>query len=353
MKSRSGLLPGGELKVKTTICDEIRQSHEAVVIDNVAEDAVYCGHRTAAIYGLQSYISMPIIRQDGTFFGTLCAIDPRPAKLSKPETVGMFKLFAELIATRLDAIDRLAVSEATLLNERQTSELREQFIAVLVHDLRNPLTSIAAGARMLPKAGSKQATAEILGVIQKSVARMSALIDDVLDFARGRLGSGVAKDRVPLSLQPTLIQVISELQSSHPDRAINAEFALTEPVNCDGGRIAQLFSNLLGNALTHGRRQSPMCGRQRKIRYLSSAWPMPATPSRPRGWQSCSSRFIAGWFAGRCRAWPGFVHRIRDRAGAWRNADGGHLRQPGSPSECRCDSALSAIEIATERCLDT
>jgi sigma-B regulation protein RsbU (phosphoserine phosphatase) len=111
---------------------------------------------------------------------------------------------------------------------------------------------------MLPKAGSKQATAEILGVIQKSVARMSALIDDVLDFARGRLGSGVAINRAPLSLQPTLRQVISELRSSHPDRAINAEFALTEPVNCDGGRIAQLFLNLLGNVLTHGAAGSPI-----------------------------------------------------------------------------------------------
>ena len=64
----------------------------------------------------------------------------------------MFKLFAELIATHLEAVDRLAASEATLLNERETSELREQFIAVLGHDLRNPLASIAAGTRMLAKA---------------------------------------------------------------------------------------------------------------------------------------------------------------------------------------------------------
>jgi signal transduction histidine kinase len=253
-----GLEPGGELEVKTTICDEIRLSHEAVVIDHVAEDATYCGHHTPAAYGLQSYISMPIVRGDGTFFGTLCAIDPRPAKISRPETVGMFRLFAELIAAHLDAADRLALSEATLLDERQASELREQFIAVLGHDLRNPLTSIAAGARMLPKAGSKQASLEILGVIQKSVARMSALIDDVLDFARGRLGGGVVVDRAPVWLQPGLEHVISELQSSHPGKVIDAGIALTGPVNCDGGRIGQLLSNLLGNALTHGAADSPV-----------------------------------------------------------------------------------------------
>jgi GAF domain-containing protein len=90
------------------------------------------------MYRFQSYISMPIFLKDGMFFGTLCAIDPRPARLKNPETIGMFKLFAELIAFHLDAADRLATSEASLSGERQTAELREQFIAVLGHDLRNP-----------------------------------------------------------------------------------------------------------------------------------------------------------------------------------------------------------------------
>jgi hypothetical protein len=52
-----GLVPGGELEVEATVCHEIRQSHQAVVIDNVAEDAAFCGHRTPAKYGFQSYIS--------------------------------------------------------------------------------------------------------------------------------------------------------------------------------------------------------------------------------------------------------------------------------------------------------
>jgi len=253
-----GLVPGGELEVETTICHEIRQTHEAVVIDNVAEDATYCGHHTPAKYGFQSYISMPIILADGTLFGTLCAIDPRPARLNTPQTIGMFKLFAELIATHLEAVDRLAASEARLLSERETSELREQFIAVLGHDLRNPLASIAAGTKMLAREGSKAATGEILGLMQKSVARMSALIDNVLDFARGRLGSGITLERSPQSLEQVLNQVIAELRSSSPERKIETLFNLTQAVDCDGGRIAQLFSNLLGNSVTHGTAARPI-----------------------------------------------------------------------------------------------
>jgi signal transduction histidine kinase len=253
-----GLTPGGELEVETTICHEIRQSHEAVIIDHVAEDAGYCGHHTPAKYGFQSYISMPILLADGTMFGTLCAIDPRPARLNTPQTIEMFKLFAELIAIHLDATERVAASEARLLSERETSELREQFIAVLGHDLRNPLASIAAGTRMLAKAKSKQATGEILGLMQNSAARMSALIDNVLDFARGRLGSGIALRRSPQSLQPVLDQVIAELRTGSPERPIETAFDLSQPVDCDGGRIAQLFSNLLGNAIAHGTAEQPI-----------------------------------------------------------------------------------------------
>jgi signal transduction histidine kinase len=251
-----GLTPGGELQVETTICHEIRQSGEAVVIDSVADDLVFCGHHTPAQYGFQSYISMPIILADGSFFGTLCAIDPRPARLNTPQTVGMFKLFAELIATHLDAANRLAASEARLLGEREASELREQFIAVLGHDLRNPLASIAAGTNLLTR-GNRDAV-PILALMQQSVARMSALIDNVLDLARGRLGGGIALNRATQSLEPVLNQVIAELRAGFPESQIDTDFDLTRQVDCDSGRVAQLFSNLLGNALTHGTPGAPV-----------------------------------------------------------------------------------------------
>jgi hypothetical protein len=64
-----GLRPGGELKLETTICDEIRCSHQPVVIDHVAEDAAFRDHPTPAMYGFQSYISLPILLPNGTSLG--------------------------------------------------------------------------------------------------------------------------------------------------------------------------------------------------------------------------------------------------------------------------------------------
>jgi PAS domain S-box-containing protein len=103
-----GLRPGGELEIATTICNEIRDSGTAVIIDHVAEDPAYCRHATPQRYGFQSYVSMPIRLPDGSFFGTLCALDPRPTQVSTPAIVGMFRMFADLIGFHLDAHRRLA-----------------------------------------------------------------------------------------------------------------------------------------------------------------------------------------------------------------------------------------------------
>jgi signal transduction histidine kinase len=254
-----GLQPGGELKVETTICAEIRDSRKAVVIDHVAEDPAFCSHPTPAVYGFQSYISVPILREDGSFFGTLCAIDPRPHRVNTPETIGMFKLFAELIAFHLGALERLATTEASLLDARKTAELREQFIAVLGHDLRNPLAAIDAGAQILQRTTLDEKATRMVRLMRSSVGRMSELIDNVLDFARGRLGGGLNLNRrAETKLEPALRQVIAELRATLPERMITVEFALAQPVDCDRSRIAQLFSNLLANALTYGAAEEPV-----------------------------------------------------------------------------------------------
>jgi signal transduction histidine kinase len=253
-----GLVPGGELKVETTLCHEIRQHHEPVVIDHVAQDSVYCGHHTPTTYGFQSYISMPIFLGDGSFFGTLCAIDPDPHRLNTPETLDMFRLFAELIAFHLTAADRLASSQADLSNERKTSELREQFIAVLGHDLRNPLASIAAVARRFRKAKLNEEEFSYLDVMQNSIRRMAGLIDNVLDFARGRLGDGLTLNRSLQDVEPIVRQVVAELQTGSPAHQIDVKMDLRLHVNCDPVRISQLLSNLLGNALTYGDPSRPI-----------------------------------------------------------------------------------------------
>lgn len=158
-------------------------------------------------------------------------------------------------------VDSRSELQKGLANERETAELREQFIAVLGHDLRNPLAAISAGARILQRSGALQQHKElrVLDMINTTVTRMSDLIDNVLDFARGRLGGGITLSRdANRPLEPVLEQVVDELRTASPRRVIETAFEITEPVDCDRTRIGQLSSNLIGNALTHGAPDQPV-----------------------------------------------------------------------------------------------
>ena len=159
----------------------------------------------------------------------------------------------QLVAAKEQSQKLELVSRNLLQAEREAAELREQFIAVLGHDLRNPLASISGGVRMLGKEQLSEKRKMLLEMIESSVDRMAGLIDDVLDFARGRLGSGIPVDLDPdVALRPVLEHVVSELRVGLSGRIIEDSFDLPSPIRCDSSRISQLVSNLLGNALTHG-----------------------------------------------------------------------------------------------------
>jgi signal transduction histidine kinase len=254
-----GLRPGDELALQTTICNEIRQSGKPVVFGHASTHPLFAAHPTPVLYGFESYISVPIVRRDGSFFGTLCALDPLPARLDDPHVLQTLELFAQLIATQLDAEDRLARSVEQLSASHDLAQLREQFIAVLGHDLRNPLQAVSMAAEMLLLDPLPPAAERNVRRIQGSVERMSDLVHDILDFARGRLGGGIpvalhAHDDLTAELQ----QVVAENRVSHPDRTIEAQFDLDTAVVCDCSRLGQLLDNLLVNALRHGTAQQPV-----------------------------------------------------------------------------------------------
>jgi sigma-B regulation protein RsbU (phosphoserine phosphatase) len=158
-----------------------------------------------------------------------------------------------------ELLEAREVAKTSLASEREASELREQFIAVLGHDLRNPLASISAGARILGRDAKTEKEHQVVAMLQTTVMRMAELIDNVLDFARGRLGGGITLDRnARKPLEPVLHQVIDELRLSSPGRQIEVEYLMDSPVDCDRTRIGQLVSNLVGNALSHGASNEPV-----------------------------------------------------------------------------------------------
>ncbi|MGH8061004.1 MAG: GAF domain-containing sensor histidine kinase [Pseudoxanthomonas sp.] len=289
-----GLQPGGELALEATFCNEIRQSGKPVVFSQASTDPVFASHPLPPLYGFESYISVPIVRGDGRFFGTLCALDPLPAKLDDPHVLQTLELFAQLIAAQLDADDRLVRSDAQLSASHDLGKLREQFIAVLGHDLRNPLQAISMAAEMLLLDPLPAPAERNVRRIQGSVERMSDLVNDILDFARGRLGGGIpvalhAHDDLAAELE----EVVTENRGAHPEREIHARFDLDSAVICDCSRLAQLLDNLLANALRHGAEDQPVrvdarCGKGIFELSVHNAGPAIAPGKRARLFQPFS-----------------------------------------------------------------
>lgn len=254
-----GLVPGGELVLETTICHEIRQHRKPVIFQHASEHPVYSTHHTQKTYRLESYVSIPIVRKNGDFFGTLCAIDQLPAQFDEQAVSATLTLFAELIAVQLDVQADLEAKTIELANATETGILRDQFIAVLGHDLRSPLSAIRMSADMLEAKLPTGREQKLATAIRQSSQRMSHLIEDVLDFSRGKLGGGIpVKRNLVGSLGDIFTGVINEVAASHPHVKITHDVVIPPGIFCDAGRMAQLLSNLLGNAVTHGSADHPV-----------------------------------------------------------------------------------------------
>lgn len=228
------------------------------MINDAANDERFRAHPGLEMYGINSYIAVPLRWPGGETFGTLCALDPSASDISD-QNLGIFSLLAELITLQLAAEDRAAVQEKELARAREEAEAREMLIGVLGHDLRAPLTAIKASAQFAKRSVDDTPMVEVmLDGIESSVTRMHRMIADLLDFTRGRLGGGIPIEKRPADLSTICRVVVDELRRGNVDARI--EMTVTESVRmkCDPDRLAQVVSNLVSNALQYRERETPV-----------------------------------------------------------------------------------------------
>lgn len=252
-----GLEPGGELTLETTICNEIRENHQAVIIDHVAEDALFRYHHTPQMYGFQSYISVPIMLKNGEFFGTLCAIDPKPALLKNPKTIGMFNLFAELISFHLQSQDLIEQSHSTIetLNRHLTDTVEEnrQYQYISNHNLQEPLRKIRMFGNMLVDAAEMNdtdRTKEIAAKINSSAQHFTMMIKDLSDFSE--LNDADAAFEAT-DLNAIVEDVCSQLRPQMEVKDIQLHVGGLPSIPAIPQQIEQVFYQLIYNAIKFAR----------------------------------------------------------------------------------------------------
>jgi signal transduction histidine kinase len=162
----------------------------------------------------------------------------------------------------------VAVIEREVTEQRRTAEARadlertlrfsESFIGVLGHDLRNPLSAIATGAELFRLRGADDKQVRAATRMLSSVERMARMIDQLLDFTRVRMGHGVVLEPAATDLEAICRQSMDELEHVAAERPVELTVEGDPAGQWDPGRLGQVVSNLLGNALTHGGDGAPV-----------------------------------------------------------------------------------------------
>jgi signal transduction histidine kinase len=256
-----GLPVGGELKIETTLCNEVRSGGLTVVIDHVSEDATYCNHHTPKMYGFQSYISVPIMLKDGSFFGTLCAIDPKPAQLNNPKTIGLFTLFADLISFHLQSIDQMQQSADTIkqLKRRvkETTDENQQYRFISSHNLAEPLRKLRLYSSKLAEVTRNEDVSEAKALASKinaSAQRFNMMLKDISAYSSLTEQEAFYEQ---VDLNKIYAGVYAQLEQTILQQHINIK---ADPLPIISGvefQIEQLFFHLIFNAIKFSRTDTP------------------------------------------------------------------------------------------------
>lgn len=214
-----------------------------LLINHASTDPRFQQHPGLHRYGIESYIAVPLHRRDGSYFGTLCALDPQPAFLSDDD-FDVFHLLAQLIAFELEADDQ---------HRRREADLRalEDVVAIAAHDLRQPLTALYGRAQLLARrARSGGSTVDLIPGIETLVVqtrRAVQLSDKLLDVARIETGN-FHLDRETIDLVVLAQQALEDAQMNAPNHTFFFQAPAALPFQGDSSRLAQVLRNLLDNA---------------------------------------------------------------------------------------------------------
>jgi signal transduction histidine kinase len=157
-----------------------------------------------------------------------------------------------------EAIDEALTESVNGLADK-LQEYRDQFLAILGHDLRNPLSAIEMSAQFLSRSeGLDEKHAKAAWRIVSAAGRMKGMVSDLLDLTRTRLGQGISISKGPTNLGAICKRVVDELEAFHPDRQLSLACEGDLNGEWDENRMAQVVSNLVGNALQHGDEAGPV-----------------------------------------------------------------------------------------------
>lgn len=228
---------------ETSACARVLRSGERVIIEDVETDELYAPYRPMAReIGYRTVVATPLVGRDGTTLGVLSAHFREPRSFDEQE-LRRLDLF---IRQAVDFVERVAV-ETRL---RDADRRKNEFLATLAHELRNPLAPMRSAIGLLRLSDAPDARERALDIMDRQVGQMVRLIDDLMDVGR------ITRDKLELRKEPVELATVlrhvveSAVPMLHGARQV-LDVAISDapmPLLADPARLAQVFGNLLTNA---------------------------------------------------------------------------------------------------------
>lgn len=198
---------------------------------------------------LRSFLGLPVVSRTGERQGALFLLDSRP---------GAFDEYQQGLARGLARRASIVLENARLYSEaqevqaqlRRANTAKDEFLALISHELRTPITTIFGGARLLHsrrRSLPEESTDEMIASIEDEAERLYRLVEDLLAIARADLSEEVVRE--PVELNPIIEQVVKQFTNRHPGRPVEVRGG-KEPRNilAETTYVHQVLNNLITNA---------------------------------------------------------------------------------------------------------
>lgn len=226
----------------------VRGTVAPLVVSRASLNPDYANNITINTYGIENYIAVPLIRQDGRYFGVLCALDvlKQPANLGE-SSLTVFKLLSQLVAFEMEAEDERQASKAEI------SALND-IISIAAHDLRQPLTALQLRAHLAARYGRRDGASpelsKMLDSLVTDVRRATALTDVLLDVGRIEAGQ-FSLDLSKVDLAQLILKSVEDLGNEVEWATFELEIPTELKIQGDETRLGQVIRNLLDNAVKY------------------------------------------------------------------------------------------------------
>ena len=242
-----------EMPLDHSICRHALLEQEQMIVPDTQDDPRFsCNPLVTADGGLRFYAGAVLRTRDGVPLGTLCVLDkkPRPEGLTEQQQF-MLTTMAHQVMSQIEL--RRALTDQEALNEalRRADQRKDEFLAMLAHELRNPLAPIVSAATMLSNFELQPSMVQrAADIIARQAGHMTSLIDDLLDVSRVTRGK-VELEFVELDLKDVLADAVEQVRpliEKHGHRLVLEAVPAPALVVGDRKRLVQVMTNLLSNA---------------------------------------------------------------------------------------------------------